>query len=156
MKRDDSRRQRLRAVAAVANGRQTLRQIARRASVSRGTLVRWIQDPELRAEVRAQNDLYDLWLRARIRGLMPHALRALKKMLSSPNASWQAKSWAITMIMRLNDYLDDVADGTGHRYATARHNVRPLNAAVRGRRRGRLRRLVDARPEVPPAQSLPG
>ena len=96
-----------RAVAAVADGIHSLGQIARRASVSKGTLAQWIQDPELRARMRAQKDLYDEWLRARTRRLMPRALKALEWILS-PSTPSRAKVWAITTVLRLNGYGNDV------------------------------------------------
>jgi hypothetical protein len=147
-------RKKRRAVAAVANGRQALGQIARRAGVSKSALAKWINDPELSAQIQAQYDVDDFWLRARIRGLMPRALKALGRILDSPNTPWRAKAWAITTVFRLNGYLDGDRRTAAPRVSTARRNVVELNGLLRGRR-GRMARRF-ARSETPPVQSLPG
>jgi hypothetical protein len=153
MKHPKIPRKKRRAMAAVANGRQSLAQIAGRASVSRGTLARWIQDPELRAYMRAQNDLDDESLRARTRYLMFRALKALDWILDSPNTPWRAKAWAITTVIELNRYLDDRGSIVGAPASTARRNVVELNAPRS--RQGRMARRLAQR-DTPPVQSLPG
>jgi hypothetical protein len=119
-------------------------------------LGQWIQDPELRAHMRAPNDLDDVWLRTRTRRLMPLALKALGRILDSPNTPWRAKAWAITTVLRLNRYWDEVMGLVGRRASTASRNVVELNGLPRRGRGRRLRHLRDAGPEVPPVQSLPG
>jgi hypothetical protein len=94
-------------------------------------LGQWIQDRELRAHMRAPNDLDDVWLRARTRRLVPLALKALGRILDSPNTPWRAKAWAITTVLRLNRYWDEVMGLVGPRASTASRNVVELNGLPR-------------------------
>jgi hypothetical protein len=146
-------RKKRRAAAAVANGRQTLGQIARRAGVSKRTLAKWINDPELSAYIRALYEADDVSLRARTRYLMFRALKALDWILDSPNTPWRAKAWAITTVIELNRYLDDRGSIVGAPASTARRNVVELNAPRS--RQGRMARRLAQR-DTPPVQSLPG
>src|SRR5262249_50549952 len=132
-------RKKIRAAAAVADGIHPLGRIASDASISKGTLARWIQEPEVAAYVHDRNELSDLWLRERNKQLLLLALNDLKGLLCSPNAPCPAKAWAITMLLQLNGYGDDIADGARRRYLAGLRDDIP-----RRRRQAMRRHLADA------------
>jgi hypothetical protein len=101
-------RRRQRAFEALLDEIQTLRQIARSTSINDDTLAKWMQDPEFRAQLEAQIQLFDLWLRQSARQLLCDALRTLGRMLRSPNVAWKVKCRVVDIILRINARFPNV------------------------------------------------
>ncbi len=147
-----TRRQR-RALEALVHGLQTVRQIAHGHPSANARSRQWMEDGEFRGQMRAQDELFDLWLRQRAKRLMTHVFAALRRTLRSPNAGWQAKAWAVETVLRLNArYPDLVIDiVTDRRLGTPSRTVVQLSEVPRDTRRLIRSALIEPRTHGPPA-----
>ncbi len=106
----------------------------------------------LEAVVDAQGGLLDEYLRHRANRLMDHVLVVLERTLCSPNSPWQARAWAVEMVLRINLRYPDVVIEilTDRRFGTPGRMVVALRRVPRETRRLIRRALIEPRPLGPP------